>query len=82
MTPEGFRRNIMNLLQDEMDEIGYPLISDCIYGRWDLQRKETLTKEEVAIDKAMSEAYNSLQVSLRKLSRLATRLDYLDKEEK
>jgi hypothetical protein len=82
MTPEEFRKNIIYLISDEMDELGFTKIGDCIEGDWDLQTKDTLSKEEVAIDKAMLEAYTSLQVSLKKLSRLATRLDYLDKEKK
>jgi len=82
MSPEEFRRNIIYLVSDEMDELGFTKIGDCVEGEWAIPTNKTLTKEEVAIDKAMSEAYNSFQVSLKKLSRLATRLGYLDKEEK
>lgn len=82
MSPEEFRKNITFLISDEMDELGFPKIGDCVEGEWALQTKDTLTKEEIAIDKAMLEAYTSFQVSLKKLSRLATRLDYLDKETK
>jgi hypothetical protein len=80
MSPEEFRKNIIFLIQDEMDELGFTKIGDCIGGRW--ANKQSPTKEEIAIDKAMLEAYTSFQVSLKKLSRLATRLDYLDKETK
>jgi hypothetical protein len=82
MSPEEFRKNIIYLISDEMDELGFSEIGDCVQGEWAQRTKGSLTKEEVAIDKAMTEAYNSLQVSLRKLSRLATRLDYLEKESK
>ena len=82
MSPEEFRRNIIYLVSDEMDELGFTKIGDCVEGEWAIPTNNTPTKEEIAIDKAMLEAYNSFQVSLRKLSRLATRLEYLDKEKK
>ena len=76
MNQQAFRQNLTQLLTDELDELGYPWLADCVYGQW------TLENEDIAIDKAMREAYTSLQVSLRKLSRLGARLDYLEREEK
>jgi hypothetical protein len=82
--PQDFRNNLVNVLLDELDELGYDLISDCVYGRWDLTDPELELdeKQSIALDRAMREAYNSLQTALKKLSRVATRLDYLEKESK
>ena len=80
MKQRDFRDCISQLIMDEIDELGYTTLSDCVYGTWDL--KEFADKDKVALDKAMNEAYNSLQVSLRKLSRLGARLDYFEKENK
>jgi hypothetical protein len=55
-----------------MDQLGMPLIADCLHGTW--------KQVDPALDKAMSEAYASYKTSLNKLSRLATRLGYIDKE--
>ena len=74
MNQQEFRKCLTLLLIDELDDLGYPELSDCVYGQWQ--------QDDIAIDKAMSEAYNSLQVALRKLSRLGARLDYLEKEKK
>lgn len=74
MNQQEFRKNLTQLILDELDELGYPLIGDCVYGQWKI--------EDPALDKAMREAYNSLQLSLRKLSRLGVRLDYLEKGDK
>jgi hypothetical protein len=82
--PQGFRDNLVNLLVDELDEQGFDLVSDCVYGEWDLTDPELGLdeKQSIALDRAMREAYNSLQTALKKLSRIATRLDYLEKESK
>lgn len=77
MNQQEFRKCLTLLLTDELEELGYPWLADCVYGQWTLEED---TSE--AIDKAMNEAYNSLQVALRKLSRLGARLDYLEKEKK
>lgn len=77
MNQQEFRKCLTLLLTDELEELGYPWLADCVYGQWTLEED---TPE--AIDKAMNEAYNSLQVALRKLSRLGARLDYLEKEKK
>lgn len=74
MNQQEFRQNLSQLLIDELDDLGYPSLADTVYGTWQ-------PNESVAIDKAMNEAYNSLQVALRKLSRLGARLDYLEREE-
>ena len=74
MNQQAFRQNLSQLLIDELDELGYPGLADTVYGTWK-------PNESVAIDKAMNEAYTSLQVALRKLSRLGARLDYLEREE-
>jgi hypothetical protein len=71
---QEFRHNLSQLVIDELDELGYPGLADAVYGTWE-------PNESVAIDKAMNEAYNSLQVALRKLSRLGARLDYLERED-
>lgn len=74
MNQQGFRQNLTQVILDELDELGFEELSDCVYGQW--------RQDDIAIDKAMNEAYNSLQVALRKLSRLGARLDYLEKEKK
>lgn len=74
MNQQGFRQNLTQLILDELDELGFEELADCVYGKWQ--------QDDIAIDKAMREAYTSLQVSLRKLSRLGARLDYLEREEK
>jgi hypothetical protein len=71
---QGFRQNLTQVILDELDTLGFDELSDCVYGQW--------RQDDIAIDKAMSEAYTSLQVALRKLSRLGARLDYLEKEKK
>jgi hypothetical protein len=71
---QAFRQNLTQVLLDELDTLGFEDLSDCVYGQW--------RQDDIAIDKAMSEAYTSLQVALRKLSRLGARLDYLEKEKK
>ena len=73
MNQQGFRQNLTQVILDELDELGFEELSDCVYGQW--------RQDDIAIDKAMNEAYNSLQVALRKLSRLGARLDYLEREE-
>lgn len=73
MNQQGFRDCITFLVQDEMDDLGMPLISECLHGN-------TTGGFDPALDKAMSEAYASYKTSLNKLSRLATRLGYIDKE--
>jgi hypothetical protein len=74
MNQQGFRDCITFIVQDEMDHLGMPLIADCLHGSW--------REMDPALDKAMSEAYASYKTSLNKLSRLATRLGYIDKEMK
>lgn len=74
MNQQAFRQNLTQVLLDELDTLGFEELSDCVYGQW--------RQDDIAIDKAMSEAYTSLQVALRKLSRLGARLDYLEKEKK
>jgi hypothetical protein len=74
MNQQGFRQNLTQVILDELDTLGFEELSDCVYGQW--------RQDDIAIDKAMSEAYTSLQVALRKLSRLGARLDYLEKEKK
>ena len=74
MNQQGFRQNLTQVILDELDTLGFDELSDCVYGQW--------RQDDIAIDKAMNEAYNSLQVALRKLSRLGARLDYLEKEKK
>lgn len=74
MNQQGFRQNLTQVILDELDTLGFDELSDCVYGQW--------RQDDIAIDKAMSEAYTSLQVALRKLSRLGARLDYLEKEKK
>ena len=74
MNQQAFRQNLTQVLLDELDTLGFEDLSDCVYGQW--------RQDDIAIDKAMSEAYTSLQVALRKLSRLGARLDYLEKEKK
>jgi hypothetical protein len=71
---QGFRQNLTQVILDELDTLGFDELSDCVYGQW--------RQDDIAIDKAMNEAYTSLQVALRKLSRLGARLDYLEKEKK
>jgi hypothetical protein len=82
--PQEFRENLSILMIDELDEMGFSLVADCVYGKWDLTDPELGLdeKQSVALDRAMNEAYNSLQTALKKLSRVATRLDYLEKESK
>ena len=84
MKPQEFRENLSILMIDELDEMGFSLVADCVYGKWDLTDPELGLdeKQSVALDRAMNEAYNSLQTALKKLSRVATRLDYLEKESK
>ena len=74
MRPQGFRDNLVNLLVDELDEQGFDLVSDCVYGEWDLTDPELGLdeKQSIALDRAMREAYNSLQTALKKLSRIVT----------
>ena len=74
MNQQGFRQNLTQVILDELDTLGFDELSDCVYGQW--------RQDDIAIDKAMNEAYTSLQVALRKLSRLGARLDYLEKEKK
>ena len=73
MNQREFRKAISQLLIDELDQLGFDELADCVYGQWQ--------QDDIAIDKATKEAYNSLQVALRKLSRLGVRLDYLEREE-
>lgn len=73
MNQREFRKAISQLLIDELDQLGFEELADCVYGQWQ--------QDDIAIDKATKEAYNSLQVALRKLSRLGARLDYLEREE-
>lgn len=73
----AFRDNLTQVILDELDELGFSELADCVYGQWRLDENQP-----EAIDKAMKEAYTSLQVSLRKLSRLGVRLEYLEKGEK
>ena len=73
MNQREFRKAISQILIDELDQLGFDELADCVYGQWQ--------QDDIAIDKATKEAYNSLQVALRKLSRLGVRLDYLEREE-
>lgn len=84
MKPQEFRENLSILMIDELDELGFTLVADCVHGNWDLNDPELGLdeKQSIALDRAMNEAYNSLQTALKKLSRIATRLDYLEKESK
>ena len=74
MNQQEFRKCLTQLLIDELDDLGYDYLADCVYGKWQ--------QDDIAIDKATQEAYTSLQVALRKLSRLGARLDYLEKGDK
>jgi hypothetical protein len=66
-----FREAVREHLATMFDEQEMFELADCVIGEWDNGK----------LDKAFSEAYYSLDAALKKLSRLAVRLEYLDKEE-
>ncbi len=71
MRQQHFREAIREHLATMLDEQEMFELADCVIGEWDNQK----------LDKAFSEAYYSLDTALKKLSRLAVRLEYLDKED-
>ena len=70
-TQEDFRWAIKEALADEMFFLEYPTLGELTMGSW----QNTGNK---GIDKALDEAYNSLELTLRKFSRLAVRLGYIN----
>lgn len=72
MSQQVFRESIREHLADMFDEQDMPDLADCVIGEWDNEK----------LDKAFSEAYYSLDMALKKLSRLAVRLEYLEKDAK
>lgn len=71
MRQQYFREAVREHLATMFDEQEMFELADCVIGEWDNDK----------LDKAFSEAYYSLDAALKKLSRLAVRLEYLDKEE-
>jgi hypothetical protein len=65
---EAIREHLANMFEDEE----MPLLADCVLGEW----------EQEKLDKAFAEAYYSLDRALKKLSRLAVRIGYLEKDGK
>jgi hypothetical protein len=67
---EYFREAIREHLATMLDEQEMFELADCVLGEWDNEK----------LDKAFNEAYYSLDRALKKLSRLAVRLEYLEKD--
>ena len=72
MRQEYFRDAIREHLADMFEEQEMFQLADCVIGEWDNEK----------LDKAFSEAYYSLDRALKKLSRLAVRLEYLERDSK
>lgn len=72
MRQEYFRDAIREHLADMFEEQDMPELADCVIGEW----------ENGKLDKAFSEAYYSLDAALKRLSRLAVRLEYLERDSK
>lgn len=70
MRQQHFRDAIREHLATMFDEQEMFELADCVIGEWDNEK----------LDKAFNEAYYSLDAALKKLSRLAVRLEYLEKE--
>lgn len=72
MRQEIFREAIREHLATMFDEQDMMELADCVLGEWDNEK----------LDKAFHEAYYALDGALKKLSRLAVRLEYLEKDTK
>lgn len=72
MTPEDLREALIESVSDTLDELGLPEIADAIAGAF-------FSEDEEWLDKAKDELHNSMRATMKKIVRLATRLDYLEK---
>jgi hypothetical protein len=72
-TQQELREDLISALCEELDLQGMPEVADAIAGTFFVDDADWL-------DKAKREVYTSINQALRKVSRLATRLDYLEKE--
>lgn len=74
MIQQEFREEVLQVLCDYLDDIQMEKLADAVSGAFQID-------EPAWLDKAKREVYSSMSQTLRKMSRLATRLDYLEKEE-
>ena len=72
-TQQELRDALLEAMADKLDDLDMPALGDVVMNI-------TLTDESLAIDKASHEVYASLITSLKRVSRLAVRLGYLQKE--
>lgn len=75
MTQQDMRESLLEGLAEELDTMGMTAIGDVVMGEWKYSIPDT------AIDKAVAEAYTSLMQAMKKISRLAVRMDFLEKGE-
>jgi hypothetical protein len=68
------REDIITALCEELDLMEMPVLGDAVAGTF-------FASDPDWLDKAKREIYTSINQSLRKVSRLATRLDYLEKND-
>lgn len=71
---EEMREDLITALCEELDLMEMPVLGDAVAGTF-------FESDPDWLDKAKREVYTSINQSLRKVSRLATRLDYLEKKE-
>lgn len=71
-TQEDFRWTLKETLADELYFEDYPALAEVVLGSFQPTGNS-------GVDRAMQEAYASLDTALKKLSRLAVRIGYIGK---
>ncbi len=69
-TPEDIREDVITAICEVLDDHGLTEVSDAVAGAF-------FDEDEVWLDKAKNELHNSMRDALRRIVRLAKRLDYL-----
>ena len=69
---EEVREDVIVAIAEALDDLGMTEVADAISGAFFEEDPEWL-------DKAKNELHNSMRLTLKKIVRLATRLDYLEK---
>lgn len=74
ITANELREAIITVIADTLDDYEMTEVADAISGAFFEEDPEWL-------DKAKNELHNSMRLTLKKIVRLATRLDYLEKND-
>lgn len=74
ITANELREGIILAIADTLDNVDMTEVADAISGAF-------FEEDPDWLDKAKNELHNSMRQTLRKLVRLATRLDYLEKND-